>query len=116
METWPVTLQDKLNTDSFSISFGDTLVTSGMDVGPDKVRSRYTDGVDEWTSSIYLDYPEYEDLFDFYKTTLNNGAKTFSFTDPMTGLTGEFRFATPPTITPLGGRFFKVSMKWIKMP
>jgi len=116
VETWPISLQQKLNVDSFSISFGDTLVKSDMDVGPAKVRSRFTDAVDVWTASIYLDYDEYTDLFDFYKTTLNNGAKTFSFTDPMTGLLGEFRFSNPPGITPLGGRFFKVALKWDKQP
>lgn len=116
METWPVSLQQTLNTDSFSVVFGDTLVKSETDVGPAKIRSRYTDGVDKWSSTILLDYSEYVTFYDFYKTTLNNGALTFAFVNPFTLATDEFRFEGVPSITPLGGRTYKVSMKWERLP
>lgn len=116
MEAYPIQLQQKLLTENFSIDFGDTLVRTGMDVGPDKVRSRYTDGVDTYNCAINMDFDDYDVLTEFYKTTLNNGANTFSFTNPMTETTGEFRFKAPPQIAPLGGRVFRVTMVWELMP
>ena len=115
METWPAELQDTLLVDGFQVRFGDTLVRSDMDVGPAKLRSRYTDGVDEYTCTINLEYDDWAVLNTFYKTTLSNGALTFGYDDPMTGVASEFRFKEPPVVVPLGGRFFRVSMTWEKM-
>ncbi len=116
METYPSGLQQKLNADNFSVVLGNTTVRSGMDVGPDKVRSRFTDGVDVYTVSIWMDIGDYSTLTTFYKATLGNGAKTFGFPNPLTNTTDEFRFLGPPEITPLGGREFVVTMKWELQP
>lgn len=116
METWPSGLQQKLNVDSFGVKFGNTVARTDMDVGQAKTRSRATDGVDIYTSSINMSFEEYETLRDFYKTTLNNGAKTFAFVNPLSGDTDEFRFMEPPDIKPLGGREFRVNMTWERMP
>lgn len=115
-EAWPALLQQKFNVDNFSVKFGDTLLRSDMDVGLDKVRSRYTIGIDIYTSSINLDIDDFDILSNFYKTALNNGALTFDFLNPMTEVTEEFRFVEPPGITPMGGRIFKVQMTWERMP
>lgn len=115
METWPEELQQLLNVDSFSIRFGNTLIRSEVDVGLAKVRSRYTAGIDIYTCSIDMDMELYPVLTEFYKTTLNNGAGTFTFIDPMTSEAAEFRFAETPSITPLGGRIFRVGMTWERL-
>jgi len=116
METWPLSLQQKLNVDNFGVQFGNTLVKSDMDIGPAKTRTRFTDAVDIYSASIDLDYDEFETLRDFYKVTLANGSKTFGFVNPLTLDTDEFRFAEPPDIKPMGGRMFKVGMKWERLP
>ncbi len=116
METYPSGLQQKLNADNFGITFGDTTIRSGMDIGPDKVRSRFTDGIDQYTVGILMDFDDYDTLYDFYKDTLGNGTLSFAFVNPMTGDTDEFRFLGPPDIRPIGGRMFSVSMKWEKLP
>lgn len=116
METWPVTLQQLLNVDSFNYQFGNTTVRSDMDVGPAKVRSRYTDGVDQITCSIDMDLDQYDTLKDFFKTALGNGTRTFEFLHPLTQDPIEARFMAPPTMTPIGGRYFKVAMQWEVMP
>ncbi len=87
-----------------------------MDVGPAKVRSRFTDGIDVYSVGIWMDIDDYSTLTTFYKTTLANGSLTFGFTNPMTGDTNEWRFVEPPNISPLGGREFAVSMAWELMP
>ncbi len=116
METWPAALQQLLNVDSFSYTFGNTLIRSDMDVGPAKVRSRYTDAVDTVSCSIDLDMDEYATLEQFYKVTLSNGSRTFSFIHPLTQEEIEARFAQPPSMSPLGGRYFKVAMAWEILP
>lgn len=116
MDVWPVSLQQRLNTSGFQKRFGNTLVRSDMDVGPAKVRSRFTDAVDVYVCSVLLDYAEYSTFETFFKTTLNNGANQFEFDDPFTATAAAFRFSEPPTITPLGGRTFQLDMSWEKMP
>lgn len=116
MESWPLTFQQLINEEGFGKQLGDTTIRSDMDVGPDKVRSRFTVGVDQYSCTIYLDYDQLQDFEDFYKTTLGNGTLTFSFNDPFTGSPAEFRFRNPPDIKPRGGRNFTVNMKWEKMP
>ena len=116
MAVWPATLQQKLNTESFSEKFGETLLRSDMDIGPAKVRRRFTKGVDEISCSINLDFDEYDDFSVFFKTTVNGGATPFTFIHPISGLTVSVRFKEPPTISPLGGRKFRVSMLWEVLP
>jgi hypothetical protein len=118
METWPVELQDKFNVDSFGVQFGDTAIRSEVDAGFDKVRSRYTRGIDVYTSTIDLDIEDYDALILFYKTTLGNGVRTFGFQNPLSGNLDEFRFRSPPAVRPLGsgGRYFRVSMTWELVP
>lgn len=116
MNTWPVSLQQKLDSESFELKYGSTVIRSDMDVGPDKVRSRYTDAVDTYTCSILLDFDEQDTLRTFYKTTLNNGALPFEFNDPFTGVAATFRFIEPPSIRALGGRTFRVGLNWEKLP
>lgn len=116
METWPAQFQELLNQESFGITFGDTTVRSDMEVGLNKVRSRYTDGIDVVTCTITIDISLYETLTEFFKTTLGNGTRTFEFDHPMTGDPAEWRFKSPPDIRPIGGRHFNVNMNWELMP
>lgn len=116
MDTWPVGLQQKLDSESFEKKFGSTSTRSDMDTGPAKVRSRFTDAVDNYGCSILLDFSEYNTLQTFFKTTLNNGTLPFLFVDPFTETEETFRFVEPPSIRALGGRTFRVSMTWEKLP
>ena len=116
MDVWPASLQQKLNSSSFQLGWGSTSVRSETDIGPEKVRSRFTDAVDTYSCSVLIDYSEYNTLLVFFKTTLNNGVTPFLFEDPFTQVQSTFRFVSPPRITPLGGRVFEVSMSWEKLP
>lgn len=116
MATWPATLQQKMEAAQFELVFGDTRIKSDIDVGPAKVRSRYTDAVDNYRGSIFLDYSEYDDLRTFYKTTLNNGTNTFDWVDPIDQTAAVFRFISPPRISSVGGTTFNVSLALERMP
>ena len=120
MSTWPVALQQKLNVAGFQKRMGNTRVQSDNDVGPAKVRSRFTVAVDVYECEVWLDFDEVDDFETFYKTTLGNGTLPFDFNDPFTEAPASFRFVpgTDPVIRPVGsgGRTFAVSMSWEKMP
>jgi hypothetical protein len=117
-ESYPSVLQDKLNTASFTYVLGTATLRSDVEVGPAKLRNRYTGNVDPVRGSIDLTYTEYTDLVNFYKVTLANGSKSFNFDHPFTGVEEEFRFVEPPSISPKGsgGREFVVSFTWEQLP
>ena len=115
-EAYPSTLQDKLNVAGFSHKIGGTSISSQMEVGPAKKRRRFTKGIDLFQSTINMDIDDYNTLRNFYNTTLAGGTLTFNFDHPFTGTTSEFRFVGEPTMTPLGGREFRVQQTWELMP
>lgn len=112
MITWPESLQQLLNEAGFAQSFGETVIRTDMDIGPAKTRRRFTRGIDTFTSTIDLERDLYQTFRDFYDTTLNGGTLYFEFEHPITGDLEEFRFTAPPTISPLGGRYFRINMSW----
>ncbi len=116
MDSWPIGLQQRFNSDSFEVKYGVTSVRTDMDIGPAKVRSRFTDAVDVYSCSVMLDYAEYSTFITFYKTTLDNGVSSFLFDDPFTGNPEIFRFKDAPSIRAIGGRTFQVSMSLEKLP
>ena len=116
MDSWPSALQQKLNANDFTLKTGNTLVRSDNDAGPAKVRSRFTDGVDQYDCSINLDIDDFDTLNDFYKTILSNGSLSFLATNPFTNTSQEFRFLAPPAYKPMGGRIFRVTMSWERIP
>jgi len=116
MATWPSGLQQKLNVNDFALSGEDTTIRTNMQYGPAKVRSRYTDAIDNVSCSINIDITEYNTLESFYKTTLGNGVLPFDFLHPITQTVTAVRFVGPPKYAPLGGRVFRVQMTWEFLP
>lgn len=118
MDSWPISLQQKLEVAGFQYIPGNTRIASDMDVGPKKIRSRFTDAADMYKCQVTLDFSEVQTFKTFYKTTLNNGTLPFLFTDPFDEEEATFRFSPEqdPVIRPLGGRKFTLSMQWEKLP
>ena len=117
IETWPSNFQQLINEQGFQIEFGETLIRSESDVGPKKVRRRFTKPVDTYSTSINIFQTDAVAFRQFFNTTLNGGATSFYFTDPFTGLVEVFRFSKPPSIAPLGSAgYYRVSMNWEKQP
>lgn len=115
---WPPQLQQLLSTDSFNYMFGETTIRSDMDVGPAKVRRRFTAGVDTLSCSIQMSYENFQILRDFFDVTLNGGVNQFEYTHPFTQELALFRMVGPPSLRPLGngGVEYEVSMKWEVLP
>lgn len=113
---WPSTLQSVVNEQGFTMKFGDTTIRSSNDTGPQKVRRRSTRPIDFITCSVNLTTEEFATFYTFFNTTTNGGVTPFLFNHPITGVESSFRFMGPPEITPVGGRYFSVSMSWEIMP
>lgn len=115
IETWPVSLQQLLNEDSFNVEIGETVIRSEMDVGPEKVRRRSTRPIDTYTCSIDIYQTDVNTFKQFFNTTLNGGVNSFYFNDPLTGTTEVFKFSKSPTFSPLGtAGWYRISMSWKK--
>jgi len=63
-----------------------------------------------------MNVDDYAVLETFYKTTLAGGTLTFNFNHPFTGLVSEFQFIRPPTLSPIGGKFLRISFVWRELP
>lgn len=113
---WPSGLQDKVNEVGFSHAIGETVLRSENDTGPVKVRRRFTRSVDTFSVSIDLTVAEYSTFTYFYHTTTAGGVTPFTFVNPITGVSNEFRFTGPPTFSSLGGGHFRANMGWEQLP
>jgi hypothetical protein len=116
MANWPATLQQKVNEGGFRKSFGSTKITSNNDVGPAKVRRRFTKRIDNHNITMNLSRDQYDTFNNFYDTTLNGGVESFTFIDPITDTEQTYRFVGDPAITPIGGNEFLLQMVWEQLP
>lgn len=116
MASWPTTLQEKVNQAGFRKVFGSTTIRSNVEVGANKVRRRFTKGIDQFSVNVNLARSEYSTFENFYEVTLNGGTNTFDFLNPLTDTIEEFRFVGEPSITPIGGNEFVLQMTWEQLP
>lgn len=115
-QPWPGSLQQLLSEANFGLKIGDTVLRSDMEVGPQKLRRRFTKGVNTFSASIYLDISQYNIFFTFFNTTLNGGVLSFTFNHPITQVPTDFRFKGTPSISSLGGGQFTASFEWEELP
>ena len=113
---WPVSLQQLVNEGSFGLKFGETLLRSDVDIGPKKVRRRFTRPIDTMAVGFDLTIAQYNTFYYFFNTTINGGATVFELNHPITGVLTNFRFTGPPDIRPKGGINFVATMEWEIIP
>lgn len=115
--TWPAQLQQLLNENSFSFAYGNRVLTSQMGIGPEKMRLLYTKAINKFSCSINITTQQFIDYFDpFYQISLAAGTLSFNFVHPLKQTTKEFKIIGEPTITPIGGGNFTVTMTWEEQP
>lgn len=114
---WPVSLQDKVESDSFQLQLGETRIKSEVDIGPVKYRRRFTKPIDIFQVSILLkNSTEYNTFYNFFDVDLNGGITEFTFNHPITGVSSNYRFVDPPSLRSLGAGVFSVTMNWEQRP
>ena len=106
--SWPISLQQVLNEDSFSFKGGDTVLRSDTDTGPNKVRRRFTNSIDTMSASINITSAEYTTFINFFDITLNGGVNVFQLNHPITGVLSDWRFIGSYTISSIRGGNFKL--------
>lgn len=102
---WPITLPSRPLLTGYEETLGDGTLRTQTDVGPAKVRQRYTAVSDRLTVQYNLSSVEVVDLVDFYKISTAGGALAFDYQHPRTGATVQVRFLSPPSIVPSGNRY-----------
>lgn len=112
---WPVSLEQYVDVESFNYKFGETVLRSDVDIGPKKLRRRFTRPINTATVSFRLPMDDYNTFVTFFNTTSNGGVTPFELAHPITGVTKEWRFTGPPEIRPLGGTEFSVSFELEEM-
>jgi hypothetical protein len=113
---WPAQIQDCLEEQGFGLQKGETALRTDMDVGPQKVRRRFTKGVDTITGTIVVNKDQYVIFDAFFSTSLAGGILAFTFPHPITKVLTNFRFKGPYQLNPAGGGYFNISMVWEKLP
>ena len=111
-QTWPATLQQLLNRDSFSLQKQDTKIRTNVETGPIKSRRRFSAPQIKMNCQIWVNDDVYSDWVTFFDTTLEDGNLTFDFDHPITGVSMEWRIVGTPAESVLGALTYKVDMVW----
>ncbi|MDH3997701.1 MAG: hypothetical protein OET90_02575 [Desulfuromonadales bacterium] len=115
---WPVTLPQKPLRRGFSESAPKQLLRTQMDVGPAKIRRRFTAAVRPFAIILKLTSAQVQIFDDFYNEDCAAGSLPFSWTHPRTGAAATFRFAgdEPPSYVPGGGDWWTITFNLELMP
>ncbi len=100
--TYPVLLPDAPQRNGFNQKQQNNTIRSSVDVGEAKVRRRYTVPLKDEKWSMILDPVQLPIFQDWFDTDLQSGVLRFSFADPLTDITKEYRFKDMPAFTPYG--------------
>lgn len=102
--TWPGTLPQFVFEQGYSEKLNDQTQESTVDVGPPKIRRRFTKQIRTFTVQMRFT-PTQKDTFEgFWQDTLLGGSMPFTWVHPLTRVSTVFRFRKPaPSFTSIGG-------------
>lgn len=119
MTTWPPSLPQTPLQDGFKEEFENNIITTQMDQGPAKVRRRFTAGVQKYDVTFLMSSSQLSTFETFFNDTISQGATSFTFPIPRTGVNDTFRLDMtkgPPQIAPLSGGQYRVSFSMERLP
>lgn len=108
---WPITLPQSLLINGYSRTPPKLVSRTNMEVGPPKLRRRYTAGMQSISGAINVTSEQLATFNTFYNDTLLGGALRFSWYNPETRLDSEFIFTNEPSISSLSGDIYKIEME-----
>lgn len=109
MPTWPSTLQQNANYD-YNETWDDGTIRSQPDQGPVMTRRRYTKIRKMAKMTVWVDRTQYTTFETFYNTTIQGGSLPFTWEDPVTQISSNLLFLSPPSISSIGPNNFKIDM------
>ena len=113
---WPVSLPQVPLRQGFGESAQSPVIRTQMDVGPAKLRARYTAEVTLYNFRFLLTDAQVVTLETFYKTTLTFGSLRFHWTDHRLSTTIKYRFMTRPAYTQLRPDLWQTSFQLEQIP
>ena len=113
---WNVDLPTKLFVAGYGQSFPALTIKSDMDVGPAKVRRRFTAGVEPVAGTMIMTAAQLATFETFYNDTILGGSLRFSWTKPPVHTVAcEMRFTEVPSWTKVEGEY-EVSLSLEVLP
>lgn len=116
MSAWPGSLPQQFEQDGYQEAFPKATIRTEMDVGPAKLRKRYTAAIKPFTGQMFMTPDQVEDLETFYETTTAYGSLAFDWEHPRTGAAVSCRFVGPPQLEAVEGGDFKVMIEIEVLP
>ena len=95
MDTWPVTLPQRLSADT-SVVDDESRAITDMDSGPASVRNRFTAITQSVKGSMVLSGSQLATFLTFFRTTIRHGSLSFNWIHPFTEEVVEMRFKKKP--------------------
>lgn len=116
--SWPSDVPQKPLVDGYQENEENNVIRTQMDQGPDKVRRRTTDNVQNYQMVFRMDDTEKSNWQDWYENTVKHGSLKFDFDDPTDGNTYEWRLVIPPEPqwSSQGGNIFDLRIQMEKLP
>lgn len=108
--SWPATMNQVVDGDQFSYTFGNTTQKTEQQNGAVKRRRKFTKRIDGVAGKMTVPYSLFDTFETFYNVTINGGIDAFTMTHPITGASATFKFASEPVITHKGGINFNLQI------
>lgn len=115
MPTWPNTLP-KPGPGGYSESLQSGLLRTDMEMGPPKVRRRFTATSTLIEMRMVFTAAELATLESFYKNDCLAGALPFDWNHPRTGAAIKARFVAPYSVGSVGRGYWPVSLQVEVLP
>lgn len=110
MAAFPPTLPQLILSDGYAEEYESALIRTSVDVGPPKVRARYTTEIFRFSGTLILTTDQVSTMETFYQTTLNGGVDYFTWTHPRTKTTVDMRLINRPSIELLGNGYWRCGL------
>ena len=110
MPSWPNDLPQFVLEQGFAEKNQDQAMESKMDVGPVKIRRRFTGAYKLFQVSVMMTSAQVDTFDSFWNSTLSGGTLSFTWVHPRSRAAATFRFRNPaPSRTAAGGTNMVVS-------
>lgn len=117
MAAWPASLPPLVLLDGYQETQEDVVIRSSVDVGPPKLRARYSVAPQVFNFALMLTDAQKAALKTFFSTTLTFGVTPFDWLHPDLGTAIELSFrGVPPVYSPQGGGYWRTSLTLYEIP
>jgi len=116
MATWPTTLPSVVLADGYSERPVDITIRSSVDVGPAKLRPRYSNMPVDFVCPMMFTSAQLDTLDAFYESTLGFGSLRFDWRHPRKLTAATFEFLSRPDYQPLSGTYYLLTLNLRKWP